>query len=155
MGRFFGDAPRDLEFLGRKRRFVAVPRDLEPELAVVTHEHEEAAIRRRDSNHRVHDADQEFVQVQRARYGAAGLEEVLKAVEVVRGADAGRRLRLDQELALPLREATAQAFERIVLGEIGGSGRLVLMEGFGVLRHRVLASQSPAGWPRQLRPSTG
>jgi len=80
MGRFLGDAPGDLEFVRRERALVLVSRDLEVELSVLAHEHEEPAIGVRDLNHGIDDPDEKLVEIERACDRARCLEDVRDAV---------------------------------------------------------------------------
>src|SRR6185436_15892176 len=92
---FLGDAPGNLELVGRQRGFVAATRDLEVELSILAHAHEEAAIGAGDLNDGVDDANQELVPVERAGDLAARLEHVVDALEV------GGRARAPANAAAP------------------------------------------------------
>jgi hypothetical protein len=117
VGRFLGDAPGDLELVRRERGLVPATRDLEVELSVLVHAHEEAAVGARDLNDGVDDADQELVPVERACDLSARPEDVIDTLEIGGRARARRRTRLREKLPLPLREPPAQALQRIHLGQ--------------------------------------
>jgi len=54
------------------------------------HEHEESAVRFRDLDHGVDDADQELIEVEGAGDGSRCLEDVRDAIEIGYGARPGR-----------------------------------------------------------------
>ena len=90
VGGLLGDSPGDLEFVGGKGALVLVAGDLEAKLAVLVHEHEESAVRFRDLDHGVDDADQELIEVEGAGDGSRCLEDVRDAIEIGYGARPGR-----------------------------------------------------------------
>jgi hypothetical protein len=109
----FGDAPRDLEFVGGNGRLVLASRDFEVELPIFAAKHEEPAISAGDPDNRIDDTDQELVQIERAGDRAAGVEKVVEAIEVGGDPSARRSPRLGQKIALPLREPATQALKRV------------------------------------------
>ncbi len=117
-----GDAPGDLEFVGRKRGLVLVAGDLEMKLAVLAHEHQESPIGVRDLDHGVDNADQKLIQVERAGDGSRGLEDVRDAIEIGYDTRSGRRSWFLEKFTFPLRQAPAEPFKRVDLGHFGRAG---------------------------------
>ncbi len=141
MRRFLGDAPRDLELLGRERRLVAAASDLEMELPVLAHQHEKTAIGAGDLDDGIDDADQKLVEIERSADLTAGLEDVVDALEVRGRARARGRAGLCEELPLPLGEPSAQPLQWIQLRQIRHC-RILVTEWIRRLSHGVLASLS-------------
>src|SRR5262249_42094905 len=106
--RLFGDAPRDLKFLRPKRPLLAAARDLEVQLSVLAHEHQEPTVGARDLHDGVDDAREQLVEIERARDLTAREKDVIHPFEIGAWAGTGRSARLREELTLPLRESPTQ-----------------------------------------------